>query len=65
LQSTAQFVRCALGSLEEAKTRVRDGVDRGYFSAADANAALTFGNRCGAATMALWKTRRNSPYWGK
>jgi four helix bundle protein len=58
----AQFLRYALGSLEEAKRRIQDGIDRGYFRAADCQEALTFARRCGAATMALWKSRKDSPY---
>jgi len=52
----AQFLRYALACLEEAKRRFRDGIQRGYFSGATCAEALTFGDRCGAATMALWKT---------
>jgi len=61
----AQFLRYALGSLEEAKRRVQDGIDRGYFRPDDCEAALTLARRCGAATMALWKSRKNSPYRNK
>jgi four helix bundle protein len=50
------FLRYALGSLEEAKCRLRDGVDRGYFTAAECDPILEIGNRCGAATMGLWKS---------
>jgi len=50
------FGRYALGSVEEAKTRVLDGVDRGYFTKNECEETLTFGNRCGAATMGLLKS---------
>ena len=50
------FLRYALGSLEEAKSRVGDGVHRGYFTTAECREALELGNRCGAATMGLWKS---------
>jgi four helix bundle protein len=51
-----QFVRYALASLEEAKVRVRDGVHRGHFSAEACRTALTLGDRCGAAMMALLRS---------
>jgi four helix bundle protein len=54
----ARFFRIALGSLEEAKVRLRDGVDSGYFTAADCAEVLVLGNRCGAALTAFWKTLR-------
>lgn len=51
----AHFLRFALASLEEAKRRLRDGIDRGYFQESECAQILTAGNRCGAATMALIK----------
>ena len=48
----------ALGSLEETKRRLKDGIDRGYFTAAECADVLELGNRCGAATMALAKSLR-------
>jgi four helix bundle protein len=53
------FVRYALGSAEETKTRVIDGVHRGYFAASECEETLTYGKRCGAATMALLKSLQN------
>jgi four helix bundle protein len=50
------FLRYALGSLEEAKRRVRDGIDRGYYTKETCQELLNVGDRCGAATMALWKS---------
>jgi four helix bundle protein len=52
----AQFVRIGLESLEEAKRRLRDGADRGYFTDAQRQPVLVTGNRCGAAMMALWRS---------
>jgi four helix bundle protein len=54
----ARFFRIALGSLEEAKRRLMDGVDSGYFTAKDCADTLELGNRCGAALTGLWKTLR-------
>ena len=54
----ARFFRIALGSLEEAKVRLRDGVDSGYFTEADCAEVLVLGNRCGAALTAFWKSLR-------
>jgi len=51
-----QFLRYGLASLEEAKVRLKDGVHRGYFTMEECREILTIGNRCGAATMALWKS---------
>ena len=50
------FLRYALGSLEETKSRLQDGVHRGYFTLSECSEALELGNRCGAATMGLWKS---------
>ena len=50
------FLRYALASLEEAKLRLKDGVDRGYFKLGDCAAVFELGNRCGAATMALLRS---------
>ncbi len=51
-----QFLRYSLGSLEEAKGWIRDGIARGYFTQAECEELLVIGNRCGAATMAWWKS---------
>ena len=42
----ALFLRYALGSLAEAKTHLRDGVDRGYFLESDCRLAFTWASRC-------------------
>lgn len=55
----SRFLKFALGSAEEVKRRVTDGVHRGYFTEADCEAALTLTRRCGAATMGLWKSLQN------
>ncbi len=52
----AQFLRFALASLEEAKRRLADGVHRGYFTERECGPILVVGRRCGAATMALWRS---------
>ena len=51
----ALFLRYALSSLEEAKRRLKDGIDRGYFTDSDCSEILVIGYCCGAATMGLWK----------
>ena len=58
-----QFLRYALGSLEEAKRWVADGIDRGHFTLAECEELLTIGNRCAAATMAWWRSLE--PFVGK
>lgn len=51
-----RFLRYATGSLEEARVRVLDGVDRGYFGRAGCEPALSHAARCGAATTNLIKS---------
>jgi four helix bundle protein len=58
-----QFLRYSLASLEEAKRRVIDGIHRGYFTDEDCRDVLTLGDRCGAATMALWHSLQ--PFAGR
>ena len=41
----AQFLNIARGSLGEAKVRLTDGIDRGYFVAADCASAIALANR--------------------
>jgi len=50
------YLRYALGSLEEAKGWIRDGIERGYFTHAECQEVLGIGNRCAAATMGWWKS---------
>ena len=49
----ANFLRYALGSLAECRTRLDDGVARGHFRPADIERALVFAARCESATRAL------------
>jgi len=51
-----RFLRYATGSLEEARVRLLDGVDRGYFTRGVCEPALTHAARCGAATTNLIKS---------
>jgi four helix bundle protein len=51
-----RFLRYATGSLEEARVRLLDGADRGYFSPEACESALTHAARCGAATTNLIKS---------
>lgn len=50
------FLRIALASLQEAQVALEDGVDCGYFTKAMIGDTSQLGNRCGAATMALWQS---------
>ena len=52
----AQFLRFSRASLEEAEHRLRDGVDRGYFTAEACGPAFDHARKCGAATIGLWKS---------
>jgi four helix bundle protein len=52
----ARFLLIARGSLGESEVRLADGVDRGYFTAADCAAAQVLTKRTGAAIMALRKS---------
>ena len=53
---TRQFLRYALGSLNEARTRLCDGVDRGYFTTARCADALGLAKRTKDATKALYRS---------
>lgn len=50
-----QFLRYALASLAETDRRLRDGVDRGYFSSGDISMAASLCDRSIDATTNLWK----------
>jgi len=52
----AQFLRFSRASLQEAEHRLRDGVDRGYFTMQACHRAFDHADKCGAATIALWKS---------
>jgi four helix bundle protein len=58
----AVFLRYGLASLEEARDRLLDGERRGHFNRQASQPALTLAGRCGAATMALLKSLKHSPY---
>ena len=49
----ANFLAYALGSIAEAKTRLHDGVMRGYFSASGCLAAMAWAGRCRQVTASL------------
>jgi four helix bundle protein len=53
----ALYLRYSLGSLHEAKTRLRDGIDRGYFREPDSQQAFTWAERCKRATTELWRSQ--------
>ena len=54
----AVFLRYALASLAEAKTYVKDGVDRGYFREADCRLAFVWAERSRRAILNLHATQR-------
>ncbi len=51
-----RFFRYATASLEEARVRLLDGADRGYFNRDVCSDALSHAARCGAATTNLIKS---------
>jgi four helix bundle protein len=53
----AQFIRYALGSLQEAETRLKDGIKRGYWKEADCRIALRWAQRCRAAGWGLHRSQ--------
>ena len=53
----ALYLRYSLGSLQEAKTRLQDGIDRGYFRQAACEPAFTWAERCRVTTRALWRSQ--------
>ena len=52
-----RFLRYATSSLEEARVRLLDGADRGYFTRDVCAKALTHAARCGAATTNFIKSQ--------
>jgi four helix bundle protein len=52
----AQFIRYGRASLAEARQRLRDGIDRGYFSEADCREALSLGRRCADCLRKLFQS---------
>jgi four helix bundle protein len=53
----ALYLRYSLGSLNESKTRLRDGIHRGYFRESACNQAFTWAQRCKRATTELWRSQ--------
>jgi four helix bundle protein len=51
-----QFLRYAIGSLAEAQVRLRDGVDRQYFSETACEAVLLLGRRTDAICESLHRS---------
>jgi four helix bundle protein len=56
-----RFLSIARGSLAEAQTWIRDGIDRGHFDEPACQQALTLGRRSGAAIAALQRALRALP----
>src|SRR5262245_60668152 len=52
------FLRYALASLAEAKTRIKDGVLRGYFRESSCERALIWAERCRKVTVGLLASQR-------
>jgi len=52
------FLRYSLASLSEAKTRLKDGIDRGYFAGADCRLAFTWATRCRPVLLNLLASQR-------
>jgi four helix bundle protein len=59
----AQFIRYALGSLAEARRRLRDGIHRKYFTEEDCRDAFSLGQRCCDATRNLHRSLRPFLKW--
>ena len=51
-----RFLTMARASLEEARRRLQDGIDRGYFTESDCSAARQLAEESGRSTMALRKS---------
>ena len=52
------FLRYALASLAEAKTHLKDGIDRGYFAATDYQLGFTWARRCRPVLRNLLASQR-------
>lgn len=57
----AHFLNIALGSNEEAKDLIQDGIDSEYFTEAECKLAFELGRRAGAAIHALKKSIEDLP----
>ncbi|MGE5836270.1 MAG: four helix bundle protein [Acidobacteriota bacterium] len=53
----ALYLRYSLGSLNESRTRLRDGIHRGYFPEAACEQAFVWAERCKQATTELWRSQ--------
>jgi four helix bundle protein len=53
----AVYLRYSLGSLNESRTRLRDGIHRGYFREPACEQAFIWAQRCERATSALWRSQ--------
>jgi four helix bundle protein len=53
----ALYLRYSLGSLNESRTRLRDGIHRGYFLEAACQQAFFWAERCDRATTELWPSQ--------
>jgi four helix bundle protein len=58
----SQFLRYAMGSVEETRRRLVDGAHRGHFSHDACEPAVILARRCGGALARLWKSLQTSPY---
>ena len=56
----SQYLRVANGSLMETSNHLQDGVDRGYFKAAEIAPLITLIRRASAATTALMRYLRSA-----
>lgn len=56
----SQYLRIANGSLQETSNHLRDGVDRGYFTAEEIASLETLARRASAATTALLRYLRHA-----
>ena len=52
------FLDYALGSLDEAEGRLRDGIQLNYFRADDCAEALRYAKRCTVATIRLKRSQK-------
>jgi four helix bundle protein len=53
-----RFLDYALGSLVEAEGRLRDGIERGYFTALECDPVFRLGKRCLTAMVRLKQSQR-------
>ena len=53
-----RFLSISLGSLGEAESRLKDGIQLGYFQESKCAAAFNFGKRCAVATVRLKQSQK-------